>query len=63
MLGIVLAGWQIAEGLRSGKISAVGQVYATAERSKQPVRFWFFLAFNLILIVAGLLLLSRGLRP
>ena len=62
LLVVLLAGWQLACGLRTGEMSALGQIYATAQRVKRPVRFWFFASFNVLLIAAGVILLAEELQ-
>ena len=45
--------WQLIAGMNSGTMSALGQVYTTAEREKQPIRFWLFSGFNVIMLISG----------
>ena len=55
---IAMALWHLFAGMRTGTMSALGQVYATAEKTRHPVRFWFFGGFNLLMLLTGILLLG-----
>ena len=58
---IAAAVWHLVTGLRSGTMSALGAIYATANRQKQTSRYWHFAIYNMLLIVAGLILLIETL--
>jgi hypothetical protein len=51
-LGFAMALWEITKGVRSGETSALGGIYSHAGRDRQPIRFWLFLAFNVIYLTA-----------
>lgn len=59
---IVIAFITLAYGWRRGCMSAMGVPYATAERAKQPLRFWFSAAFNVLVLFAGVMLLTEEFR-
>ncbi len=54
---IAVSAWHLVAGWRTGTMSAVGQVYATADSAKQPMRFWLFGGFNVLLLFGGVALM------
>jgi len=54
--------WQLSNAMRSGEITALGGISSSAQRSRTPVRFWLFVAHNIVFLVCGAFLLVLELR-
>ena len=55
-LGHLYYGW------RDQRMSAMGGVYATADREKRPIRYWLFAVYNVLMALAGILLFVAEIR-
>jgi hypothetical protein len=63
VVGMGFAAWEIVFGLQSRQMSALGSVFTTAARDRQPVRYWLFFGLNALFLIGTGILVIHQVRP
>ena len=53
LIVIVMAGWTLSVGLRSGSVDVPWLLYLRGRRLDQPFRFWLAISLSVILLCLG----------
>lgn len=51
--------WHLVVGLRTGEMESPGVMFVRGSRTRSPIRFWLLGAFNLIWLIAAVVMIAH----